>query len=69
MPEKLISFGYDLSEVVKSTWNPEIVDIGGGNGQMLLEIKATYPQLGYANLILEEFNAAINPDSSIQVIE
>jgi len=68
MPERAISLGYDLDAVVKSTPNPVIVDIGGGNGQMLLEVKAAYPQLGYDNLILEEFNAVIHPDKSIQAI-
>jgi hypothetical protein len=69
MPERVISLGYDLDAVVKSTLKPVIVDIGGGHGQMLLEIKAAYPQLGYDNLILEEFNAAIHPDKSIQAIK
>lgn len=69
MPERIKGFGYDLDAIINSTPNPVIVDIGGGNGQMLLEIKAAYPELGFENLILEEFNAAIHPDPNIQVIE
>jgi hypothetical protein len=69
MPERLKTLGYDLDAIIASTSKPVIVDIGGGNGQMLLEIKEAYPQLGYDNLILEEFNAAIHPDKNIQAIE
>jgi hypothetical protein len=69
MPGRVTSLGYDLDAVLKSTSKPIIVDIGGGNGQMLVEIRAAYPQLGYENLILEEYNAAIHPDKGIQAIE
>jgi hypothetical protein len=69
MPQRLKTLGYDLDAVIASSSKPVIVDIGGGNGQMLLEIKEKYPQLGFDNLILEEFNAAIHPDKNIQAIE
>jgi hypothetical protein len=69
MPERVIGLGYDLDTVIRSTPKPVIVDIGGGNGQMLQEIKAAYPELGFENLILEEYNAAIHPDTNIQAIE
>jgi len=69
MPERVAALGYDLDAIIKSTTSPVIVDIGGGNGQMLLEIKAAYPELDYENLILEEYNAAIHPDTGIQTIE
>lgn len=69
MPARVKGFGYDLDAIIDSTPNPVIVDIGGGNGQMLLEIKAAYPKLGFENLLLEEFNAAIHPDAHIQAIE
>lgn len=69
MPERVKILGYDLDTVIKSTSNPVIVDIGGGNGQMLLELKDAYPGLGYDNLMLEEYNAAIHPDKSIQAME
>jgi hypothetical protein len=68
MPERVKTLGYDLDILIGSTPNPVIVDIGGGNGQMLQEINAAYPVLGYNNLILE-FNAAIHPDKNIQAIE
>jgi hypothetical protein len=69
MPARLKTLGYDLDSVIESTPKPVVVDIGGGNGQMLLEIKDAFPQLGHDNLILEEFNAAIHPDADIQAIE
>jgi len=69
MPERVAALGYDLDAVIRSSTSLVIVDIGGGNGQMLLEIKTAYPELGYDNLILEEYNAAIHPDTSIQTIE
>jgi hypothetical protein len=69
MPERVKNLGYGLDAVIKSTRNPVIVDIGGGNGQMLQEIKAAYPELSFNNLILEELNAAIHPDTNIQAIE
>lgn len=69
MPERVMALGYDLSAVIKSAPNPVIVDIGGGNGQMLHEIRAAFPELGYDNLVLEEYNEAIHPDKNIQAIE
>lgn len=69
MPQRLKSLGYDLDAVIKLVSKPVVVDIGGGNGQMLQEIQAAYPELGYENLILEEFNEAIHPDKNIQAIQ
>jgi len=69
MPERVVALGYNLDAVIRSVTSPVIVDIGGGNGQMLQEIKDAYPGLGHDNLILQEYNAAIHPDASIQTIE
>ena len=42
-----------------------VVDIGGGQGELLLELREAYPQLRKRNLILEEFNAAANPRADV----
>ncbi|OAP64284.1 hypothetical protein AYL99_00256 [Fonsecaea erecta] len=57
MPDRVQSFGYDLGSVLESEANKiAIVDIGGGRGEMLLEVKAAYPHLKKGNLILQEYH-------------
>ncbi|PWY88903.1 O-methyltransferase [Aspergillus sclerotioniger CBS 115572] len=62
MPDRVRKLGYDLDGLLESA-TPEIlriVDIGGGRGELLLELKATYPHLlRKENLILQEYNADI----------
>lgn len=60
MPERVKSFGYDLDAAVAGTESPVVmVDIGGGRGEMLLEVKEAYPHLQPRNLVLQEFNPEI----------
>ena len=60
MPDRVKSFGYNLETVLKSTDSHiAIVDIGGGRGEMLLEVKEAYPYLSKENLVLQEYH----PDS------
>ncbi|EXJ66424.1 uncharacterized protein A1O5_10576 [Cladophialophora psammophila CBS 110553] len=57
MPERVKSFGYDLESVLKSEANSiAIVDIGGGRGEMLLEVKEAYPHLKKEHLVLQEYH-------------
>ncbi|KIW84905.1 hypothetical protein Z517_00293 [Fonsecaea pedrosoi CBS 271.37] len=57
MPFRVQSFGYDLGSILRSEANSiAMVDIGGGRGEMLLEVKAAYPHLKKENLVLQEFN-------------
>ncbi|KIX94742.1 uncharacterized protein Z520_09432 [Fonsecaea multimorphosa CBS 102226] len=57
MPDRMKSFGYDLGSVLKSDANNiAIVDIGGGRGEMLLEVKEAYPHLKKENLVLQEYH-------------
>ena len=57
MPERVKSFGYDLDSVLKSKASHiTIVDIGGGRGEMLLEVKAAYPHLNKESLVLQEYH-------------
>lgn len=65
MPERVRSLGYDLDAVLHLHEIPVIVDIGGGRGQMLLEIQEAYPHLTAANLILQEFSADIEASPAV----
>jgi hypothetical protein len=49
--------------------NMAVVDIGGGQGELLLELKEAYPPLKRENLILQEFNAAANPRADITAMD
>ncbi|KAL4924044.1 putative O-methyltransferase [Aspergillus undulatus] len=57
-PDRLKALGYDFaavaSEAGQST-STMMVDIGGGRGEMLLELKDAFPQFGAADLVVEEF--------------
>lgn len=62
-PARLQSLGYDLSSVVQGAieeGNPvRMVDIGGGRGDLLRDIKDAIPGLGDGDLIVAESNADI----------
>ena len=55
MPDRVKSFGYDLDALLVNR-EVVVVDIGGGRGEMLLEIKAAYPHLRKESLVLQEFH-------------
>ncbi|KAL4974573.1 S-adenosyl-L-methionine-dependent methyltransferase [Aspergillus desertorum] len=56
--ERLLSLGYNLSVVVEEAGRQGLpttmVDIGGGRGNLLLDIKASIPSLDDKDLILQE---------------
>ncbi|KAL5044289.1 hypothetical protein BDW71DRAFT_209502 [Aspergillus fruticulosus] len=56
--ERLLSLGYDLNAVVEEAGKQGLpttmVDIGGGRGDLLLDIKASIPSLDDKDLILQE---------------
>ncbi|RDW84195.1 uncharacterized protein DSM5745_04521 [Aspergillus mulundensis] len=58
--ERLVSFGYDLNSVVeeaRAQGHPvTIVDIGGGRGDLLLDIKGSIPGLQAQDLVLQELD-------------
>ncbi|GFN13694.1 putative O-methyltransferase [Aspergillus tubingensis] len=62
-PENLQAQGYDLQAVINEADGISIprtmVDIGGGKGQMLLQLQAAFPQLQEADLIVQDFNPGI----------
>ena len=55
MAERVKGFGYDLDAAVSGTEGTIVmVDIGGGKGKMLLEVKNAYPDLPSDSLVLED---------------
>ena len=68
MPERVRPLGYDLDSVM-SKENMVVVDIGGGQGELLLELKEAYPYLKKENLVLQEFNASANPREGITAMD
>ena len=63
MPERMEHLGYDLDSAIMSNESDVIVvEVGGGRGETLLEIKKSYPYLKPWNLILQEFHP--DPDLS-----
>lgn len=70
MPDRVKSFGYDLDSVISGMESPIVmVDIGGGKGEMLLEVKEAYPRLTASNLVLQEFNPDIGAISGLTLME
>ena len=59
-------FGYDIDSVMEKQ-SLTIVDICGGQGQVLLKIIEAYSRLSARNLNLnlQEFNADANPRSGL----
>jgi hypothetical protein len=69
LPERVKGFGYDLDSAVFGTESPVVmVDIGGGRGEMLLELKEAYPHLQPSSLVLEEFNPEIGSVPSVNTV-
>lgn len=62
-PERLQGLGYGLSSVVQEAWQEGIpvrmVDVGGGRGDLLRDIKDAIPGVGEGDLIVAESNADI----------
>lgn len=81
-PERVAGVGYDLGTVLgvhpsssSSSSTPlrddevAMVDIGGGRGELLHEVRAYYPQLQSSQLIVQEFNAAIDDVPGVRLME
>jgi hypothetical protein len=69
MPDRARALGYDLDGLISSTEQPIIVDVGGGRGELFLELKAAYPNsLGKDSLVLQEYNAEIGAIPDITVM-
>ncbi|KAJ5160676.1 uncharacterized protein N7482_007680 [Penicillium canariense] len=76
-PERMGRAGYELGAALgvdspsHTRAHPEVtmVDIGGGRGELLLEVRAHYPQLQASQLVVQEFNAAIDDVPGITLME
>ncbi|CAI7639916.1 unnamed protein product [Penicillium glandicola] len=73
-PERVKSLGYDLDAALAGTGpgatdSATMVDIGGGRGELLLEVQAMYPHLGAKDLIVQEFNADIDSVSGVGLMK
>lgn len=68
-PERVTSLGYDLRAALSAPGTFAMVDIGGGRGELLLEVQAAYPHLGPENLVVQEFNAEIDNVPGVTLME
>ncbi|OQD63116.1 hypothetical protein PENPOL_c010G06708 [Penicillium polonicum] len=75
-PERVKSMGYDLDGALAggtasnaSPGSATMVDIGGGRGELLLEVQAAYPHLGAEDLMVQEFNADIDSVPGVQLMK
>ncbi|KAJ5248628.1 hypothetical protein N7468_000079 [Penicillium chermesinum] len=68
-PERAQSFGYDLRAALSEPGAVAMVDIGGGKGELLLEVQATFPHLTAENLVVQEFNAEIDEVPGLRLME
>lgn len=71
LPERLQRFGYDLDAAIGGTESDVVmVDIGGGTGAALIELKAAYPHLAASSLVVQEFQTDLQTlDSGITLQE
>lgn len=67
-PERVRSIGYNLDEALTGS-GAAMVDIGGGRGELLLEVQAQYPHLTTEDLIVQEFNASIDSVPGVTLME
>ncbi|KAJ5768784.1 hypothetical protein N7520_003343 [Penicillium odoratum] len=68
-PERVQSLGYDLRAALSAPGSVAMVDIGGGRGELLLEVQAAFPHLSAENLVVQEFNAEIDHIPGIRLME
>ncbi|OQE40999.1 hypothetical protein PENCOP_c005G05808 [Penicillium coprophilum] len=74
-PERVKSMGYDLDAALAGavtdsrTSSAVMVDIGGGRGELLLEVQAAYPHLGVEDLVVQEFNADIDSVPGVRLMQ
>ncbi|KAJ5909199.1 hypothetical protein N7495_001881 [Penicillium taxi] len=68
-PERARSNGYDLQAALSGPGSIAMVDIGGGRGELLLEVQAAFPRLEPEGLVVQEFNAAIEDVPGVRFME
>lgn len=74
-PDRVKSMGYDLDSALAGDistgtgiGSATMVDIGGGRGELLLEVQTAYPHLGAEDLIVQEFNADIDSVPGVRLM-
>ncbi|KAJ6088248.1 hypothetical protein N7486_009509 [Penicillium sp. IBT 16267x] len=67
-PERVASLGYDLRAALSAPGSVAMVDIGGGRGELLLEVQAAFPHLTAENLVVQEFNAEIDEVPGVRLM-
>lgn len=68
-PERVQSFGYDLRAALSEPGAVAMVDIGGGKGELLLEVQEAFPHLTADNLVVQEFNTEIEDVPGLRLME
>lgn len=68
-PARAASLGYDLGAVLEHAGPVAMVDIGGGRGELLLEVQAAFPHLQRDQLVVQEFNAEIDEVDGLRLME
>ncbi|CAG8046614.1 unnamed protein product [Penicillium olsonii] len=68
-PERVRAMGYDLDSALAGAGSAAMVDIGGGRGELLLEVKAEYSAMRPEELIVQEFNADIESVAGVSLME
>lgn len=68
MPERVKGLGHNHNSLMHLSDDPYIVDIGGGQGQMLLQLKDVYPHLKPKDLILQELSENINQNAGVTTV-
>ncbi|KAJ5489545.1 hypothetical protein N7539_004435 [Penicillium diatomitis] len=79
-PDRVTAAGYDLEAALGISGSSAgdqglhgdevaMVDIGGGRGELLLEVQARYPNLQPSQLVVQEFNAAIDEVPGVHLME
>lgn len=68
-PERAKSLGYDLGAALDHAGPVAVVDIGGGRGELLLEVQAAFPHLQRDQLVVQEFNAEIDDIDGLRLME
>ncbi|KAJ5715669.1 uncharacterized protein N7483_012850 [Penicillium malachiteum] len=68
-PERIQSLGYDLRAALSAPGSVAIVDIGGGRGELLLEVQSAFPHLTAENLVVQEFNTEICELDGVRLME
>ena len=71
LPGHIKDYGYDLDAVMAGIPDEKakVVDIGGGNGNTILDFKEAYPQLGPNDLIVQDCYANVDSLPGITVMK